>query len=41
MKYGYSIGRTEVNSSSPVNLNSEGVEISYENKDILSEEDFQ
>jgi len=39
MKYGYSIGREEIESSSPVN--SEGYEITYANKDVLCSEDFE
>ena len=40
MKNGWSIGRHDEKDDTGVKINDEGVEISYENKDILSEDDF-
>jgi len=40
IKYGYSIGRHDEKDDTGVKINEEGVEITYENKDILTAEDF-
>ena len=40
MKNGWSIGRHDEKDDTGVKINDEGVEVSYENKDILSEDDF-
>jgi hypothetical protein len=40
MKNGWSVGRHDEKDDTGVKINDEGVEVSYENKDILSEDDF-
>ncbi len=40
MKNGWSVGRHDEKDDTGVKINDEGVEVSYENKDELSEEDI-
>jgi len=40
MKNGWSVGRHDEKDDTGVKINDEGVEVSYENKDELSEDDF-
>ena len=41
MKNGWSVGRHDKKDDTSVKINDQGLEVSYENKDELSEEDLQ